>query len=77
MVELEQRRDLRIGEQNHIATATAVAAIGPTEGTELFAHDGGTAVAAAAGSNMHHNAINECGHVPSSQSKRVDPSGPP
>jgi hypothetical protein len=48
--------------ENDVTATAAVAAVGAAERLELLAVDRGTAVAAVAGRDMQHDAIDERGH---------------
>src|SRR5699024_4453112 len=59
MVEVQQGGDVWVGNNNDVATVTAVAAIGATERFELFAKHGGLPVTTVASGGMHGHMINE------------------
>jgi hypothetical protein len=63
VVVVEQRGGLRVDGEDDRATAPAVAAVGATERLELLALDRGDAVAAVAGSDVQHDAVDEGRHA--------------
>jgi hypothetical protein len=63
VVILQQRRNLRIDNENDVTAVTAVTAIWSAEWLELFAMDRSTAVAAIAAANVEDYAIYKVGHA--------------
>ena len=66
VVVVEQRGGVRVDDEDDVAAAAAVAAVGAAERLELLAVDGGAAVAAVAGGDVQHDAVDERGHGASS-----------
>ena len=61
-VKVQQGVYLRGNLQDDVSTVAAVSAVGAAEGDELFAVDGGAAVATVTGLQMQNDAINELWH---------------
>jgi len=67
----QQRRHIRVDDQDHVSPATTVATIGPTEGLELLAQNRRTPVAAVTACSVYDNAINEGRHATTSTNTRL------
>lgn len=62
VVVVEKRGDGLVDDQDHIAAAAAVPAVGPAERLELLPVDGGAAVASVTRGDMQLDAVHEGGH---------------
>jgi Tfp pilus assembly protein PilV len=61
-MEAEQRGDLRIGDENDVASVAAIAAIRTGKGFEFFTTNGHTSVAAVASAKVQRHLVNKSGH---------------
>ena len=59
----QERRDLRVGDEDDVAAVSAVAAVRAGEGLELLAADGHASVAALARAQVERHAVDEGDHV--------------
>ncbi len=74
VMEADERGDTGVHEEDNIAPAAAIAAVGPPQGLELLAVDRGTAVTAVTGGGMQVDPVDEGGHRAGLHSDAV--SGP-
>ena len=59
----EQRRGLRVGDEDDVATVAAVAAVGAGERLELLTTDGDASVAPMTGTQVQRDVVDEGGHA--------------
>jgi hypothetical protein len=62
VVEVEQRRDLRVDLEDHGPAVATRTAVGAREGLELLPVDGRTAVPTVTAGRMQHDPVDECHH---------------
>jgi hypothetical protein len=61
-VKAEQRGDLRVGDQNDVATVSAVTAVWPCQRLEFLAANGDASITAVAGTKVQRHLVNKSCH---------------